>query len=350
MSFPATTDEPRVPPSTAAPRLIVGMSRAATTWLCKCLNEHPDVVAFGESLFWGRGYVTPHHAGRYDPAQVDDIRRRLRTGSCLEAVLGDGRGCLSNLDRARFGPLLDESFASLPTRPAPAEVFTALLEAVARGEGKSMAVEKTPHHLNWIDRILAAMPDARLVMMVREPYSFMLSYKHQGDRMEERVRRQFRRRYHPAGCAIVWRGAIRAALEAQRSCPRQVLLVEFSDVQDDPARVLDGVQRFFGLSPVALAARVPADNTSFPDQPRPALRGEDVFWMNRVAGRTIGAAGWSRRPAPREPLRILVSILRLPFWGLWNLFSLRRIVRGSILAYLWRWYRPVTARPKETHG
>ena len=37
--------------SLQVPRFIVGMGRAGTTWLSKCLNEHPDVAVFGEPFF-----------------------------------------------------------------------------------------------------------------------------------------------------------------------------------------------------------------------------------------------------------------------------------------------------------
>ena len=80
-------------PDATTPRLIVGMARAATTWLCKCLNVHSEVVAFGESLFWGRRFVAPGPDGRYEPEQVESIRLQLRGGGCLESVLGDGAGC-----------------------------------------------------------------------------------------------------------------------------------------------------------------------------------------------------------------------------------------------------------------
>jgi hypothetical protein len=39
--------------TTGIPRFIVGLPRAGTTWMCRSLNEHPDAVAFGDTMFWG---------------------------------------------------------------------------------------------------------------------------------------------------------------------------------------------------------------------------------------------------------------------------------------------------------
>lgn len=322
------------------PAFIVGMSRAATTWITKCLNEHPDVAAYGETLYWGRHYVPPREDGRYDREQVESIVARLNTADCLHSTLGDGPGCFKALTADAWPAAFERARADLPERPTPGALFLSLNRAVAEAEGKRDAIEKTPHHLNWIGRILAELPGARFVVMVRDAQGFMLSYKHQGDRMEPSVRRQFERRYHPFGCAIVWRGYMRAALAAREAHPDRVHLVAFEDVRRDTERVLDGVQGFLGLDAANLAERVPPDNTSFPREKRPELRADDVFWMNRVAGREIAAAGFPAVTGRRGFGRVLWSFVRLPVWGLYNFFSLRRRVKGSFLKYLWRWLRP----------
>jgi hypothetical protein len=132
---------------------------------------------------------------------------------------------------------------------------------------------------------------------------------------------------------------MRAALAAEAERGEQVLVVRQEALHDEPRAELERVQHFLGLDPLDLAGRVPPDNTSFPQGPRPELAAEDVFWMNAIAGRTIRAGGYERRTAPRRPLAVLRSLVRLPFWAAWNLPDLRRITSGSITRYLWRWVR-----------
>ena len=330
------TDSPEIT------RLIVGMPRAATTWLCKTLNGHPDVAAFGETLFWGRRYIEPDEDGGYNDSQLEEIKRHLITGDFLESVLGEGKECLQNLTWENAGELVEEVFRGLPERPRPEVVFRALLKGVARAEGKRFGVEKTQHHLDWVDRIVKAMPEAKFVVMLREPYGFMLSYKHQGDRKPEQIRQAFRRRYHPLACAIVWRASMRAAMAAKAAHGENILWVKHEDIAESEASVMDQVLAFYQLSPVDLAdsaSRKSGINSSFPVE-RATLQAEDIFWMNLVAGGMMGAGEYEKRKTPFAPIRILWSLLRLPAWGLWNFFSMRRIVKGSLLVYLWRRINP----------
>lgn len=322
---------------------LVGMSRAGTQWMCKCFNEHPDVAAFGESMFFGRRYVAPADDGRYHAIHFRELRRRLlEHGTFLHSTAGTGPGTLKRLGKAGLDQFVERLFPDDGDPIAPGDAFRRLAGAVAEAEGKPLAIEKTPHHLNWIDRILAAIPEARFIIMVREPYSFMLSYRHQGDRLEERVRRNFARRYHPAAAAMVWKTANRVATAAATRHASRAMVVRFDELQSDPGATLERVQRFLNLRVTDLAGRVPPDNTSFPGAARPQLQAEDVFWMNWLAARAIREHGYPLRGTPVRPLRIAWSFARLPWWAVRNYLSLRSRVAGSTIGYLFRWMRPVT--------
>jgi len=320
------------------PRLIMGMPRAATTWMCKCLNAHPDAAAFGESSIWGRAFVEPQEDGTYDAAQLKWIVDRLKDGGVLKSTLGDQPGCLQHLTEASFPQHLDRAFDGAE-RLTPREVHQCMAAAVAEGEGKPCAIEKSPHHLMWLDRIMTYAPDAKCIVMLREPYGFMLSYKHWIGR-DDYARKRFRQRYHPIACALVWKAYMRAAAEAGRKYGNQLLFVHVEDVKRDAQAVLAEAQRFFGLSVVPLADKVPPDNTSFQQRKRPELRGADVFWMNRIAGNVARQAGYDLKPVGGDWLGILWSIMRMPAWALQNVGPLRRQIRGSFLRYLWNWVRP----------
>ncbi len=315
---------------------ITGMSRAGTTWLSKCLNEHPEAAVFGESAFFGRFFLEPGEQGKYSPAELEKVAAHAR--EYIKGLAGGGPGCYKNIKADDADSLVDA--AILGHGPlSPSEAFLGIANAVADAEGKRAWIEKTPHHVNWVDRIMAFIPDARFVIMMRDPYGFMLSYKHQGDRKPERVRRNFEALYHPFGCAVVWRGYVGSALSAAGRYPAQVLLVQFSDLLEKPEETLLKVQHFFSLTPCKLADKVPPDNTSFPGGRRPELGGDDLFWMRVMAAKEMRELGAPSRPVPREPARIIISILRLPAWGIRNLWSMRRRA-NSPLNYLFRWLLP----------
>lgn len=326
-----TTPDPAV-----SARLIAGMPRSGTTWLCHALNEHRDVAAFGELRFWGKNFIEPGEDGLYARDHRDRLIARLEQTPMRVTVGATGPGWMKRITLDDLPGLYRSAAGTLPEKATPAEVYRALGDAFVRAEGKSVAVEKTPHYLSYLDRVLGAMPGARVAVTLREPYSFALSYKHQGDRKPPERRAYFASRYHPIGAAWVWRASMRAARRAEREHPGSVLLV-WPDRQDEEALLRD-VCAHFGIDPAGFAAGVGRTNSSFSSADRPELAPEDVFWINRVAGREIRKAGFALRRTPWSPLRVLRSLIDVPFW----MVRVRRQMSAdaaSPVAHLWKWIR-----------
>ncbi|MEB3214730.1 MAG: sulfotransferase [Nostocales cyanobacterium 94392] len=324
------------------PRFIVGMSRAGTTWLGKCLNEHPDTAVFGESLYWGRAYVEPQKDDTYSLEQVDSILSRLIQKGC-EAFLGKGNGNLKKITRNNLNHIIQTGFYDTEFVPTPVSVYKKICQTISEAEGKKESIEKTPHHINWIDKIIRAMPNSLFVVMVRDPYGFMLSYKHQGDRLQEPLRTKFKRLYHPLICSLLWRGYIRATMYAIRCYPQNTLVIRTKDMKNNPESVLHEVQNFFLLNPVPnLANKIPPDNSSFPIGEPPSLKSEDIFWINLVAGKEISEFGFKKQVATIEPLGIFFSIFHLPIWILINFIHLKNETSGSVFQYLIRWFNQLS--------
>jgi len=328
------------PPEPA--RFIVGMSRAGTTWLSRCFNEHPESAVFGETLFWGRNYLPPAPDGRYTPSQIAQLKRRLIRAS-WSSTFGSGPGCLKNLSRRNLAQVINQAFDNAPSALTPGAAFQHLCAAVAAVEGKRCAIEKTPHHVNWIDRILAQLPDARFIVMVRDPYGFMLSYKHQGDRRVEHQRRNFGRLYHPAACALVWKRYMTACDQALARHPASTHRIWYGDLRTDPHGVMLRAQEFLGLAPASIADKVPPENSSFPGGVRPELAPIDVFWMNVIAGGVMRRFGFERRPAKAGFASIAASALMLPVWAVRNLIALFRRSGSGAGRYVLRWLKPSRA-------
>lgn len=303
---------------------VVGVSRCGITPLSRCLNTHPDIAVFGESRFWGRCYVEPETAAGYSRGQVDQITETLVRHE-WGATLGGGPGCLANLTLESWRSLLASTLADLETPVPPGSLFLALAEALAAAEDKTLVLEKTPHHLNWLDRIGSHLPESRFVVLVADPYIF--------------ARQQSRQEppFHPIATALLWRGYLRAYERALERHDDRLVTVDCSELVERPGDALERIQRFLGVRVHDLAG--PLEGGGFlPGGHRRDCLAEETFWLNVLAGRLVERHGYERRPTPLTPWPVLRSLASVVPWSARMLPLLRE--RRYSAPYLRRWLAP----------
>lgn len=305
---------------------ICGMSRGGTTWLGHCLNQHPEVAVFGESLYWGRNYIEPAHNGKYTIEQINQVLGLLKRD--CKAFLGDGEGNLKCVDRDSWIEMLQSIHRESMT---PSRLFELVCRRIAERESAKYVVEKTPHHVNWIPRIVGAFPEAKFVIMVRDPYSFMLSYKHQGDRKSESSRENLRSLYHPLGCAYMWRKYMKSAMQNSRRFPDQTLIINFEVLKRSPEACWSQLLSFYGM-PEARFMPVGEKNSSFRGVER-KLESIDIFWMNVIARSYIRAGGYALQPSGASFREVVISMWGLCPWFMRSLKLLKSRVPGGLSKY-----------------
>ena len=313
---------------------ICGMSRGGTTWLGCCLNEHPEVAVFGETLFWGRCFVEPNEDGIYGTKEIDSVVHFQR--DLNKSFYGKKSGCLMNVGMPEWHQILD-GLKSLEGKP-PDEIFDYLAGHIGSSEGKPMVIEKTPHHLNHISRIESWYPNSRYIVMVRDPYSFMLSYKNQGLQRSAEHRKHMARYFHPIGCALVWKGYARQARSEVSRLGARSTLVRFEDLKADPERVWIKVLGFLDVERTALPI-VEDKNSSFSQHTRPQLDSIDLFWMNFIAKDSITDLGYEKRAAKVSIFAIITSLFSLIPCAVRILQDISSRSSGSIVAYVLNWVR-----------
>lgn len=314
---------------------IVGMSRAGTTWMAKCINSHPSSAAFGETLYWGRIYLEPKPNGRYAEEDVNKLATRLaeiRIGPC-NGDFGSIKGATAeNWKKSIY------SVVNTATEKTPRGVFLRLCEFVAAEECVSSVVEKTPHHINWVERIAEQFPKAKFVVMVREPYGFLLSYKNQGSHQSEKIRMLFKRQYHPLQSALVWRGYARSAKRALAQFPDRTKLVRFEEIARSPEDLAKGVFRFLNLEEDPVGFKVPnKTNSSVSSSITEPLNAADYFWFRVFNFGAANELGYEIVSKPIFDRQVLFSILKIPSWVFRTITLLRKNSQGNLTKYLVRW-------------
>lgn len=120
------------------PIFIVGLPRSGTTLLDRMLGNHADVESVGE--------------------------------------LGTFRRCLEQVADRFTGPMLDEAFVQRLARLDLAEAGTHYLANTQwRAHGRRFFVDKLPRNWLLVPLIHAAIPDAKILHMTREPIAVVFS-------------------------------------------------------------------------------------------------------------------------------------------------------------------------------
>ena len=221
-------------------------------------------------------------------------------------------------------------------------MFYAFCAFIAEREKKSVIVEKTPHHINWVNRIKGYYPKSKFVVMIREPYGFMLSYKYQGLQKSSKIRAIHEKQYHPLQAALVWRGYCRSVIKVQTEHNDDILIVRNEELRERSGEILADVAKFLGLPhDQFFGTNLPTKaNSSFIKDNNLALDDVDYFWLHLVASKEIVSMNYTLRAVRISNFfLIFLSILKLPVWTYRTMVLLRRNSKANLFQYLFRWIK-----------
>lgn len=248
------------------------------------------------------------------------------------------------------------------------ELFEAYNRLGARRKGLPWGGEKTPRHVYRIDDILERFPDAKILVMVRDPRAVVASYRHwsgstmretvdEGDPQAQLERQRVSGSYHPVTVSLLWRAAWRAATAARRKWGDECVRVQsYEDLVTSPETVMDEVAQWLGLARSQGGLEIPLVNSSFEadkrglggrsvaiDRWRTLLTPAEVRVVEQAAGAALEAAGYERQASGGHFGAALSWLSFLPAAG--------RAVRrnagrsGSLPGYVWRRARLAMGRP-----
>jgi hypothetical protein len=304
---------------------IVGMSRSGITWLSRCLNLHPTIAVFGQSRFWGKYFLLPRDQIAYSAEECRKLHRTLRSFT-WDCTVGDSPGCFKGLHLVGFRGLIDSVFDEVTAPITPSALFARLTLAISRQTGKPIVIEKTPHHVKHVDRIVAAYPQAKFIILYCGPYDYIRVQRAQPDLP-----------FHPIGVALLWRRYHIACEDVMARYPNQAVCVTFSELLDEPKFAMSRVLNFLELPPQDLTAQMPSCRMTFSDSFDDAIDPAHIFFMNTLCGREVRASTSAMLTGRPSPLSIAAELARLPFWLASNLRMNAREVQGSLSAYYLDW-------------
>ncbi|MGH8117628.1 MAG: sulfotransferase family protein [Rhodanobacteraceae bacterium] len=139
---------------------VVGCPRSGTTLVQALIARHPDVFSLHETHFFEA--LLGDVGVRWGDLAAGSVRHWYHRAGLARSA---GRRRLRELER-RYPQA--RRLRPIPRRwRACARRYVAMLDAAARGRGRTHWVEKTPNHLLFLDEIAACAPGARFVHVLR---------------------------------------------------------------------------------------------------------------------------------------------------------------------------------------
>lgn len=201
---------------------LVGSPRSGTTLLQTMIMRAPGVCMPPELHFVHITYKRRH--------RMADIRTDRGWEQARNAIKARCKHSDIDMDESLFDALCtqrDRTYSWL---------FRAWLIAIGAVDGAQFVGEKTPNHCEWVFEIIAMIPEARIVHIMRDPRDSAVSQ-----------REAFGRQALQA--AVRWKRDLEVHRDCQRLIPSdRYTAVRYEDFVTDPEAVLKPLAAFLGLS------------------------------------------------------------------------------------------------------
>jgi omega-hydroxy-beta-dihydromenaquinone-9 sulfotransferase len=214
--------------------IISGNSRSGTTMMGRILGNNPEVFTFQELHFFDE--LVPQEL-LFKKLPADELARIYAR---LMAV--QRNGYFGSRD---VTPYLEEAAALVvqSESPTPAAAYKLFLQKESKIHKASLPCEQTPQNIFALDVLFQIFPQARAVIMMRDPREVMLSQKNKWKRrhftkdafpLSESIRAFLN--YHPVTMSRIWHAAATTAQNWQHD--KRVLIVKFENLVDHPEKTV----------------------------------------------------------------------------------------------------------------
>ncbi len=241
-SEPFTPDPSHI--DARSPIFVVGYGHSGTTLLAKLLGKQPGVARFvSESKFFER----IEDWRELDRSLTTSLERSRLVGCFLDCIDGTfptrTKPTLGDQVPGNRARLLADANAGRPVE----DLFAATADDWAQACGADRFLEKTPAHVFHVDEIMAAIPRAQIVEIVREPLDVLASKKTRSLRARSGVYgddtswKHLTLTYDPFWDTISWRAAIRAGRAGSETYPESWSLVRYEELVQDPVATIEAL-------------------------------------------------------------------------------------------------------------
>ena len=248
------------------PVFIVGHPRSGSTLLASILGSHSSLAAIPET----------HYLDMSCPCTP--LTRVLGGEYHFDSIMKNNRIIDSNVSLAEFRGVFSNS------KDSYSDFFRLFLELAAKKQGKQRILEKTPRHLEYVEKLLRWYPEAKVICIIRDGRDAVnslvdVAWTHSN------IERH----------AAYWGWCVRRAIKLQKTHPDHLIVIRFEDLLSRPKETLQQILSFIDepyedqlLQNRASNHLIPAWEKKWKERSGKALDQEKVFlWKKNCSKKSL---------------------------------------------------------------
>lgn len=328
------------------PVFIVGAPRSGTTLTAKIIGGHPEIYIPGENYFFDDIYSRKRDLGELPSQDVlRKIYARLMSMYGRYNMLPDQERINSLAD----GPLSLQVFSDCKSYD---QVLSLFMEIQTQLVHKSRWGNHTPRDLYNVDDILSFYPEAKIVVCMRDPRDFMLSYKDKWKIRKGQEALRLKSLYHPVITAMHWKSSMKQVLGLRDKVPaRNLFILKYESLVAKPEATVRKLCSAIDETFYPEMLEVPDNNSSTVQSGvkgifsssagrwKKQLLPLDAAIMQIIAKNEMKATGYALEELDCPLNLLLYSFFTAPFAVTKGLY-MNRQKRGPLLPYLLRRLKP----------
>ena len=329
---------------------VIGASRSGTTMMSKIIGASGAVKVFNELHFF-EGLCAPHllndqsYFAAIDRSYLaETLLTRLREGLFAPRVPGKYR---------------DECHALLQDCATCIQLYVKALNSESSRSGAKVWCEHTPKYVFSMQAIFDLLPEAKAVMMIRDPRDVLNSHAGMWKRRWlgngsisrfEAMRAWMS--YHPVSSSALWRAGLQTVAALP---PDRVMLVKYEDLVLSPEATLRTVAQFLNIPYASEMLEIPDMGSSKRNDAIGNASGlnskkahawkrdgisqgarQTCEWLCEMQMKQNGYLSQLERPP--FTWRVLLSLVSFPikffFTAIFNFHRYQSFLRGSVRRFL----------------
>jgi len=307
---------------------IVGNSRSGTTMFSRILNNHNEIFSFHEIHFFEELVTT---------SELDKVLSSQNASILLAKLISIQR--IGYLKERRVSMFLKEAQDLILNSNeiddlTPKKVYQIFLQNETELNNKTIPCEQTPRYIFSTVEILKEFPNARIINMIRDPRSILLSQKNKWKRRKLGANNIGKREalrswtnYHPITTSLIWRSVISKGLDYNLKYQRFTTIF-FEDLIRDPQRTLESIFQFLKLTEQDNLLKIPQIGSSqLPDEKeilglrkidfelwkKGGLTNEEIFICQMINKKLLKELGYSEIQLSINIFKLIILICIFPF-------------------------------------